>query len=141
MISPVTVTILPGTGLPLTDAPTVVAVQGSEGFSPSVPMGVSHPPSGTISGWRTPDDFAPAAFFSPAFFSSAAVSVNASAMVMIDAKSDFRNIVLLELNSTDRKAYFTHKLRDEENGDRLSVFRRWRCRLVRALPAYEIDTF
>src|SRR6476659_7324992 len=108
MISPMTVTALPTTGLPLTDAPTVVAVHGSEGFSPSVPMGLSHPPSGTISGCRTPDDFAPVDF-SPAFFSSAAVSVNASAMVMIDAKSDFRNIVLLELNSTDRKKYFTHK--------------------------------
>src|SRR5205085_11052515 len=105
----VTVTTLPGAGLPLTDAPTVVAVQGSEGFSPSVPMGLSHPPSGTISGWSMPDDFAPVDFFSSAFFSSAAVSVNASAMVTIDANSDFRNIVLLELNSTDRKDYFTHK--------------------------------
>src|ERR1043165_5486646 len=102
MISPVTVALLPATGLPLTDAPMVVADQVSP-FSPRVPIALSQPPSGVMPGWSMAEDFEPADFFSAAFFSSAAVSVNASAMVTIDAKSDFRNIVLLELNSTDRK--------------------------------------
>src|SRR5690242_555456 len=98
MISPVTVTILPGTGLPSTEAPMVVADQGSAGFSPSGPMALSQPPSGVIWGWRTPPDLV-AAFLPSAFFSSAAVSVKARAAMAREAISDFRNIVLLILKN------------------------------------------
>src|ERR1700675_4722402 len=94
MISPVRVTILPGRGLPSTEAPMVVADQGSAGFSPRLPMALSQPPSGVIWGWRTPPDLV-AVFLPSAFFSSAAVSVMAKAAMARDAISDFRNIVLL----------------------------------------------
>src|SRR5437899_2535909 len=94
MISPVRVTILPGRGLPSTEAPMVVADQGSAGFSPRLPMALSQPPSGVIWGWRTPPDLV-AVFLPSAFFSSAAVSVMARAAMARDAISDFLNIVLL----------------------------------------------
>src|SRR5438309_5791136 len=94
MISPVTVTTLPGTGLPSTEAPIVVADQGSAGFSPRLPMALSQPPSGVIWGWRTPPDLV-ADFLPSAFFSSAAVSVMDMAAMARDAISDFLNIVLL----------------------------------------------
>src|SRR5216683_7662863 len=109
MISPVTVTILPGRGLPSTDAPMVVADQGSAGFSPRLPMALSQPPSGVIWGWRTPPDLV-AAFLPSAFFSSAAVSVMAKAAMAKDAISDFLNIVLLfSRNVSGRNVYFTYK--------------------------------
>src|SRR5579859_906749 len=110
MISPVTVTGLPWTGLPSTEAPMVVADQGSAGFSPRLPMALSQPPSGVIWGWRTPPDLV-AVFLPSAFFSSAAVSVMAMAAMAREAISDFRNIVLLVLrNLGTEKAYFTWKL-------------------------------
>src|SRR5690242_8502841 len=116
MISPVTVTILPGTGLPSTEAPMVVADQGSAGFSPRGPMALSQPPSGVIWGWRTPPDFV-AAFLPSAFFSSAAVSVKARAAMAREAISDFRNIVLLFLRNLGAgKAYFTWKGRGMGGG-------------------------
>src|ERR1700682_6330081 len=110
MISPVTVTILPGTGLPLTAAPTEVAVHGSLGFSPSVPMGLSHPPSGTISGWSmAEEDFLPSGFFS-----SAAGRVKARAVRVNDAKSVFRYIGSPRFKDYDRKDYSTRKIGQEK---------------------------
>src|SRR2546429_3608646 len=94
MISPVTVTILPGRGLPSTEASMVVEDQGYAGFSPRLPMALSQPPSGVIWGCRTPPDLV-AVFLPSAFFSSAAVSVMAMAAMARDAISDFLNIVLL----------------------------------------------
>src|SRR5205809_1771197 len=94
MISPVTVTTLPGTGVPATEARMVVADHGSAGFSPRLPVALSQPPSGVIWGCRTPPDLV-AVFLPSAFFSSAAVSVMAMAAMARDAISDFLNIVLL----------------------------------------------
>src|SRR2546426_1467075 len=111
MISPVTVAGFPGTGLPSTAAPIVVAVQGCEGFSPSVPMGLSQPPSGVICGWSTPpEDLWAAAFLPSDFFSSAAVRVRARAATVRVAKNVFCDIVLLDSKMEYyRKNYFTWK--------------------------------
>src|SRR5579864_30173 len=91
MISPVTVTTLPGTGLPSTEAPTVVADHGSPGFSPSVPMALSQPPSGVICGCNTPPDLV-AVFLPSVFFSSAADRVKASAATARAAMNVFLDI-------------------------------------------------
>src|SRR5258708_31792276 len=116
MISPVTVTGLPGTGFPSTEARMVVADQGSAGFSPRGPMALSQPPSGAIWGWRTPPDLA-AVFLPSAFFSSAAVSVTARAAMAREAISDFRNIVLLVVRNLGAgNAYFTWKRRGMGGG-------------------------
>src|SRR6266849_2423962 len=118
MISPVTVTTLPGTGFPSTDAPTVVVDHGSAGLSPSGPMALSQPPSGVICGCSTPPDDD---FLGAAFFSSAAVRVKARAAIVKDANSVLMDIVLLDTGiQTDRNDYCTCKISTEANQRRFS---------------------
>src|SRR5712672_2901093 len=91
MISPVTVTILPGTGFLSTAAAIVVVVQGSVGLSPNVPAGLSNDPASgatVISGCKTAPAFAGAAFF------GGSCAIKVTPIAATQHKIDFVNLYI-----------------------------------------------
>src|SRR6185295_11908414 len=134
MISPVTVTGFPGSGLPSTPAPTVVAVQDCGGFSPNGPMALSQPPSGVIWGWRVPPDLV-AVFLPSDFLSSAAVRVKDRRATVRAAKSVFSDIVLLDSRIQKKQGrIILHGKRGEREMCCGSV-----CRITTAVPPLPVQ--